>query len=463
MEATINLASALLEFISEPAFLVIGTQKPEVRVNKELLKLLGFHSEKNLLDMVLGSESILSGKDMSRLKSDTKKTRAGQEVKGKEYVITTSCGEEIHATIHLRLLHEVKSVWILGYLEMAGFDTVRCGSPVDMAIHGLLQEAGILDEVIAIIDFQGNVISANRKFFVIDFYADLSDQKVNLFKIIDKSEHKKLRTRLAQLEKGLNIPPTQYKLIQRHHKHAYIEIFSRPARVNRKNVIVSVIRDITNRKELEKKVMEMIVHTEDRERKRFARDLHDEIGPYLSGLKLYLNELENLEDEPEKRKKILPYMVEVVNEAIKRTREISNNMLPAQIVQFGLMGSLQNFIDKLNKVRHIDIVLRCTGPEPDLEPTYSFSIYQIVIELITNSIRHSGATKIEIDCAFQQEELSLKYVDNGKGFQLDEHLKSTKGIGLHSIISRTNMYGGTYTFNSEANQGIAFDFRFSVT
>lgn len=463
MESTINLASALLEFISEPAFLVIGTDKSEVRINQVLLKLLGFHSEKKLRDAVFNKQSVLSGKDLERLKSEIRKTRTEQVVNGMEYKLTTSFGVEIRPTIHLRLLHEVKNVWILGYLEYTGFDTVRGDSQVDMAIHELLQDAGILDEVIVVMDFHGNIISANRKFFVIDFYADLSDQNMNLYKIIDESEHKRLTARLGQLEKGIHIPPTEYKLVKRHQKHGYIEVFSRPAKINRRNVIVSVFRDITHRKEFDKKVMEMIIQTEDRERKRFARDLHDEIGPYLSGLKLYLNELANLEDEPEKRKKILPYMVEVVNEAIKRTREIANNMLPAQIVQFGLMGSLQSFIDKLNKVSQIEIVLQCSGPEPDLEPTYSFSIYQIVIELITNSIRHSGATKIQINCTFQHEGLSLKYVDNGKGFNLDEHLNSTKGIGLHSIISRTKMYGGTYTFKSEANQGIVFDFLFSVT
>jgi signal transduction histidine kinase len=210
-------------------------------------------------------------------------------------------------------------------------------------------------------------------------------------------------------------------------------------------------------------MIDMIIQTEDRERQRFARDLHDEIGPYLSGLKLYLNELGNLEKEPKKRQMAIHYMIEVIDEAILRIREIANNMLPAQIIQFGIVGSIQNIIEKISQSKLISISLQYSGNEPAIEQTYAFSIYRIIIELIANTLKHANAKNIGIVFSFQPEVLRLNYRDDGRGFYIDDEIKANKGIGLQSIINRTQMFNGTYLFKSAENKGIDFEFQFPVT
>jgi PAS domain S-box-containing protein len=463
METSNNPVCALLEFLPDPAFIILDSHKEEVKVNQKLLKLLQFSTEMDLFHELRNTENVLKKKELIRLLSEIDKTKNRQVVKGKKYNLITKKAALVSTSIQLSPLGSVNDGFVLGCLKSPKVLSINSGLHIDKVVQKLFNDEGILDEVIAILDFNGDVISANRKLFLIDFYADFSNQNVNLFKIVDKSEHKKLKARLEQLRNGIQMPPAEYKLAKRHNKYGYIEVFSKPALVNRQKFFISVIRDITGRKELEKRMIDTIIQTEDRERKRFARDLHDEIGPYLAGLKLYLNELEDLDNEPVKRQQVIKYMIEVGNEAIQRIRETANNMLPTQIEQFGLVGSIRNFFDKLNQSKRIGFSLHSTGHQPVMEQSLSFSIYRIVIELITNTLKHASANKIEITFGFHTDSLHLRYKDDGKGFEIDGEIKANKGIGLQSIINRTLMYNGSYQFKSKLNKGIDFEFHFSFT
>ncbi|MDP4228557.1 MAG: histidine kinase, partial [Bacteroidota bacterium] len=109
-----------------------------------------------------------------------------------------------------------------------------------------------------------------------------------------------------------------------------------------------------SRREAEKRVLNAVIQTEENERKRFAKDLHDGLGPLLSTVKLSISTLSQLEKD-EVTKNIVDNTDVVINEAIKSIKEISNNLSPHILNNFGLASAINSFINKISYTRQINI------------------------------------------------------------------------------------------------------------
>ena len=110
---------------------------------------------------------------------------------------------------------------------------------------------------------------------------------------------------------------------------------------------VALIRDITERKNFEKKIMNAIIETEERERKRFSEDLHDEMGSILSTIKIYINTLHRENIELERRSEMVDFTNQLIDQAIQNSKEIANNLSPNIIKRFGLISAIQSLCDKI--------------------------------------------------------------------------------------------------------------------
>ena len=108
------------------------------------------------------------------------------------------------------------------------------------------------------------------------------------------------------------------------------------------------------KKELEKELLHAIIQAEERERKRFAKDLHDGLGPILSTIKMSLTTIERREYD-ETSRSILRNADSAIDEAIKSIREISSNLSPHILENFGLRKAIRNFINKINLTDEIQI------------------------------------------------------------------------------------------------------------
>ncbi|TVQ88376.1 MAG: PAS domain S-box protein, partial [Bacteroidetes bacterium] len=114
--------------------------------------------------------------------------------------------------------------------------------------------------------------------------------------------------------------------------------------------IYGIARDITLQKMLEKSLMKTSIASEERERKRIAGEIHDGIGPLLSGLKMYLQQ-QNLEENMKERQlKTLHYCRQLIDEAISQTRSIANNLTPGILNDFGLQKALVSHVEKINAI-----------------------------------------------------------------------------------------------------------------
>lgn len=144
----------------------------------------------------------------------------------------------------------------------------------------------------------------------------------------------------------------------------------------------------------------------------------------------------------------------MINESINKTKLISYQLMPNLLMDYGLIYAVESFCTKLNMISHIKINLTANKKFFHISKTHEIVIYRIVIELINNTIRHAEASLIEIDIKEQKNKLILIYKDNGKGFEVDNKLKSTDGLGLQNIIHRLNSIGGMATFESQKLNGM---------
>ena len=218
-------------------------------------------------------------------------------------------------------------------------------------------------------------------------------------------------------------------------------------------LILAVIRDISKRQETERKVLNAVIETEETERKRFAKDLHDSIGPLLSSINLYLSALKET-DESEKKQSIIKVSREAVNEALVSIKEISNNLSPHILSDFGLEKAIDSFTQKLQISEQINISFQVENLNKRPNQQVEVVIYRVVTELIHNTIKHAKAKNIEINLSREKDELKLIYIDDGIGFDIRK-LESgkAKGMGLYNILSRVRSLNGTHKIKGNLVNG----------
>jgi PAS domain S-box-containing protein len=229
--------------------------------------------------------------------------------------------------------------------------------------------------------------------------------------------------------------------------------------------VVTTIRDITERKNFEKRIMNAIIETEERERKRFSEDLHDEMGAVLSTIKIYINTIHSQQIDDEKKLELIEMTNHLIDQAITNSKEIANNLSPNIIIRFGLISALQSFCDKIQLSKDIVIHFGASKYNHQLKEDEEISIYRIVIELINNTLKHAQADEINIEFRSFGKKLEIDYFDNGKGFDFAKTVQNrTTGLGLHNILSRISSLNGTFQSVSNSENGfglkIEMDFNF---
>lgn len=203
---------------------------------------------------------------------------------------------------------------------------------------------------------------------------------------------------------------------------------------------------------LSKQLLSTVLRTEERSRSQFAKELHDGMGPLLSSAKMSLSAI-STENMSEHQKEILQNSRFVIDEAIRSVREISNNMSPQVLMDFGLSQGIRNFISRIKSLRAVEIAFETNLHDERFDNDIEVVLYRVVCELINNSLKHSGCTQIDIELLQDDNILVLKYKDNGCGFTIDAQT-ATHGMGLSNITSRINSLNGTLSLSSSKGEGM---------
>lgn len=220
-----------------------------------------------------------------------------------------------------------------------------------------------------------------------------------------------------------------------------------------------VLKEI-EQKQAEKKILSAIVETEERERKRFAVDLHDELGPLLSAAKLYIEAIK-LDDNSKIVKKTLSKFERIINEAISRTHDIANNISPHILKNFGLIAALNSFTKKIAETKKIDVNVT-SNSNSRFDENIEIALYMVLIELINNTIKHANASSIFINLIKKNQNLLIKYIDNGIGFNLENVLKTSTGMGIRNVLNRVELINGECNIKSSPNKGTTVVIKLSI-
>ncbi|MDD3877338.1 MAG: Cache 3/Cache 2 fusion domain-containing protein [Bacteroidales bacterium] len=242
-----------------------------------------------------------------------------------------------------------------------------------------------------------------------------------------------------------------------------VEFLSRVVSYKHEKLILSVVRNLTQRKEIERKILSTIILTEERERERFAKDMHDGLGPLLSTIKLYVNELKSMHISLEEREDLIKTSNEIIDEAVNATRTISNNLMPRIINTYGLLKAVDDFCQKINKTNKLSISFETENIIERLNHDIELILFRVISELINNTIKHAKAEKVIILLVRFDTKVALYYKDDGIGFNKDEIMNSEhKGMGLKNIISRVKSINGAYQIISSQGHGFSIKIEFNI-
>ena len=214
-----------------------------------------------------------------------------------------------------------------------------------------------------------------------------------------------------------------------------------------------------NRQLTNKRILTAVLRAEEKTRSDFSKELHDGLGPLLSSAKISLSTISR-EEIDESRREIFDNTLYVVDEALRSLREISNNLSPHVLSDFGLARGIKNFIDRSSALHNVKISfvtnLRSERYNSDIEVI----MYRVVCELVTNSLKHSGCSEIRLSLTSAGDILELQYTDNGRGFNPQAVMDC--GMGLSNMNSRINSLNGTFDIRSTKGKGMGATVKVNV-
>ncbi|QKG54127.1 PAS domain S-box protein [Hymenobacter sp. BRD67] len=195
----------------------------------------------------------------------------------------------------------------------------------------------------------------------------------------------------------------------------------------------------------QQEVLSAILTTQEQERRRIAEALHNGVGQLLYATRLHLDTLPPSEAVRAGR--------QLLNEAIQATRNISFELTPTILEDFGLAAALQELVGRIPGSLAVDLNLK--GLAQTLPSMLATAIYRIVQELLNNAMKHAQAQEVFVEVSQENEQVYIVVEDDGVGFEASSPA-SLAGIGLAGIRTRVGLLGGSITIKSRPGQGTGF-------
>jgi len=193
------------------------------------------------------------------------------------------------------------------------------------------------------------------------------------------------------------------------------------------------------------------------ERARIAREIHDEFGQQLSGLKMSLSSLKKLNSIDGDMETLINVLVADVNISIASVRQIANELRPVLIDKFGLMAAIEWLICEFERKTTVTGKFYGDINLPELNKMVEINIFRICQEALTNIAKHAKATLVKIEMQKIGNQLIVKIIDNGCGIKINT-LHNTLSMGLLNMKERANLIGASFSISSAAKTGTTIKF-----
>nr|WP_299340162.1 tetratricopeptide repeat protein [Allomuricauda sp.] len=225
-------------------------------------------------------------------------------------------------------------------------------------------------------------------------------------------------------------------------------------------LFISVSFFLHRKSELKKQKMifNAIAKTEIDEQHRIARDLHDSIGTMLASLK---NHLSLVDAKDEKSESVVEKAKKMLTRSIEETRRISHNMMPEELIKFGLVSAIESLLDNVRVSTKMQVSFEHNDFAENVDKSKELHIYRIVQELVQNTLKHSKSDFLRVTLKCDEKLISLNVEDRGTGF---EYMKDkAMGYGLKNIQSRVDFLKGKLDIISEKDKGSTFNLNIPVS
>ena len=222
--------------------------------------------------------------------------------------------------------------------------------------------------------------------------------------------------------------------------------------------IVSILRHQRRNLQLHKEKIQAEIITLESERKRMASDLHDELGPVLSAVKMQINSVDTSEEDAE----LIDKASKHIDGLLERIREISNNLMPTVLVRKGFPTALKEFSENITRAGKLNIDYHCSPSDLTVENEKEIHLFRIAQEVIHNAIKHAQASRMHISLQQKENLLVLEISDNGKGFDPQKEAKQNGGHGLGNILSRVEILKGDMYVDSAIGKGVKYNIEIPV-
>ncbi len=217
--------------------------------------------------------------------------------------------------------------------------------------------------------------------------------------------------------------------------------------------ILLIYRNHINRlRARQRKQIVAAIETQEQERKRISRDLHDDIGTKLSALKLFISALDSKArvSGNEEIVSLARISDQFIKEAVGDLRHLLMNLSPLILEEFGYAVAMETLAGKINETRLINFELNIFGFPTRLEKSYELALYRISQELVNNVLKHANAKNISLQVLRRDQQIILIMEDNGRGFVFSDH---KDGYGLRNLDTRTKLLGGELNIESTPGTG----------
>jgi two-component system sensor histidine kinase DegS len=323
---------------------------------------------------------------------------------------------------------------------------------------------GALD-AIWVHDLKGNILKANGATARMTGLSNVELAKANIKDFLSK---RSLRTtivgrhRLNEDFESLGKPHKQH-IIRKDGTELTLMCTTRPIFYDGQLVAFQNIAwDISEQSRMQENLryyMQQVTIAQEEERKRIARDLHDDIAQSLLLVMQGLDMLSSTKRPKLTNTQLKRYLERLRNqavEALEAVRRCAQDMRPRIIDDLGLVAALEWLTDDLSKYGEVDARAEITGEERALPGEVQLLLFRIAQEALNNVRKHAHATSMILKMAFDDDKLTLVISDNGSGFKVPEMLGDLAGIGklgLTGMQERAKLIGGKLTIESELGKG----------
>lgn len=212
-------------------------------------------------------------------------------------------------------------------------------------------------------------------------------------------------------------------------------------------------KNLTLLKEQEINTINAMVAGQEKERKRVAEDLHDNLGSVLATLKLHFENLQiNNEKQKVDQEALFDKTENLIDEAYLKVRSIAHAKNAGVIANKGLLVAVQLMASKISSANKITIDVIHFGLDTPLENSLEITIFRIIQELITNILKHADATHGTINLSRHENNLNIIVEDNGSGFDSNA-IASKASMGIHSIKTRIAHMQGEFVIDTTLGKG----------